>query len=469
MSKRDELAQTWNAAGRAYFTKYSDSLRRLYAGEELEIDAEDPRTEADGDAVMAEALAIAAEGRPIREVFDPAHAPLMGWIKSNEAPLSFVAIMGPDELLVHQGAAWHDAVATYHLHGTTATRLADIRGFYRTRNREHLVVARGDGLHFYNARDGVAALSRPALAMLPWPPLSIFAPAGMSKEQAAEFAESFTDTRIDVESLQMSDDGTRVVMTAYRQGILLASRRPGEPPWQLLWPSVTPPFGDPASEYVRAGDMTHAAISRDGTRLAFGSQDTAHYTATVDDGGQVHWYATIGNLSEYPHHAAFSDSGKAVLFNSCHFYNGASVTFAWTGNAGVDLEPYEVHPQAPCIDNSLRVYASSFLPTDVSSAIIGAAAQGGTFALAGAGIMRFYVGGVGLRGAQGAQGFGSSASAMDYDPELQRMALSTYAGYVHVYDPLTEEDPGRIDGWRARKEVARWALWPRLPSGPIRW
>ena len=58
---------------------------------------------------------------------------------------------------------------------------------------------------------------------------------------------------------------------------------------------------------------------------------------------------------------------------------------------------------------------------------------------------------------------------MDFCPESRRFALAGYSGFVHLYDPYEEEHPGRIDGVRARREVARWAFWPRLPNGPIRW
>ncbi|HEY4179559.1 MAG TPA: hypothetical protein VGM90_22115 [Kofleriaceae bacterium] len=468
-STRDDLAHKWNEIGRAHFTAYSDALAKLYAGEQVELDAKDPRTQADGDAVVEHVIALnkAGEGERVRVLFDPAHAPLMGWITSNEAQLGHVAMMGADDILVRHGSPWQKGAVTYHLHGSRATQMPDMLGFRRSRNRDHIVVARGDGLYFYDAREGVAGLGRAPRAKLPWPPMSTLKPAGMSAEQEAEWAENQDDDKqLLVEHLHISDDGLRVVMTAYRQGILLASLHPGHAPWTLLHPNLSEPWSRPGAGYARAGDMTHADISRDGTRIAFGSQDSSHFTATINERGEVEHYTTIGTLSEYPHDACFSDSGKSVAFNSCHFYNGATICFTWDGNKGKELGSYGEHAEAPCIDGNLRVYASCFVPADVVSAITGAKADGGAFVLAGSGIMRIVAGGKGMIAVQG---FGSSASAIDYDEDEKRLVLTSYSGYVHVYDPFQAEEPGRIDGVKARKETARWALWPRLPNGPVRW
>lgn len=468
-STREELSQKWNEIGRAHFTRYSSQLEKLYAGERIELDHTDPRTEADGDAVVEHIIALnkAGEGWRAHEMFDPAHSPLMGWIKSNEAQLGHVAMMGLDDILVRQGSPWQQDGVTYHLHGSTATVMPDMLGFRRSRNRDHIVVARGDGLYFYDAREGVAGLGRAPRAKLLWPPMSVLKPDGMTAEQEAEWTENQDDDKkLLVEHLSISDDGMRVVMTAYRQGILLASLHPGHKPWTLLYPNLAQPWVREDRAYTRAGDMTHADISRDGTRLAWGSQDSSHYTATINERGEPELYALIGPLSEYPHDARFSDSGKSVTFNSCHFYNGATIAFQWEGNQGKNLESYEQHEEAPCIDGNLRVYASCYLPADVFAAILGEPTESGGFCLAGSGILRIISG---TNGMVVVQGFGSSASAIDYDPEEKRLVLTSYSGYVHVYDPFQAEEPGRIDGVKARKETARWALWPRLPNGPVRW
>jgi hypothetical protein len=470
-STLEELSAAWNEKGRAYFTDYSQRLEKLYAGDtDVDLDLEDPRTEEDGDAVVNAIIELNAKGEwaRARELFDPAYSPVFEWIKSNDSQLGFVTILGPDQLLVRNGSPWQKDGTMYFLDGGKATEVRDAIGATRSRNRDHLVLARSTGLTWHDPRAGIAGITREPLATLPWPGMDILRPQGLDEAQQA--AWSTDETSFDVEQMQVSDDGTRVVVSCYRQGILLASRRPGDPPWQLLMPTALAPYYEADEDSVDApscGDMTHVAISRDGTRLAWGSQDSRHFTAEIGDDGVPTWYATVGHISEYPHFAAFSDDGGHVAFNSCHFYNGATIAFEWEGNRGKDLESYEVHGEAPVIEDNLRVYAGCWLPKDVLDAVMQRSVDSpGAFALAGSGILRC----MNTKGQLGfVQGFGSSASSMDFCPESRRFAVAGYSGFVHLYDPYEEEHTGRIDGVRARREVARWAFWPRLPNGPIRW
>jgi hypothetical protein len=463
-SSRAELSKLWNELGRAHYGEYSDRLARLYGGErDVDLDLKDPRTHELGDAVMREVLAMQAEGRSadIRDTFDPAYSPLFPWIERTNRNLGFVTLLGPDELLVRRGSAWQRDGQMLHLRGHEARVLDDVLGACRSRNRDHLVLARTTGLELRDARAGLDA---PALATIPWPSLDVFRPRGLSPEIAWEP----DDDRFLVERLQVSDDGMRVVVSCYRQGILLASRHLGEPTWTLLWPDARAPYQSrDVDDAPRAGDMTHVAITRDGRRVAFGSQDAGHFVAELDASGEPQWYATVGHLSEYPHDACFSDDGRHLALNSCHFYNGATICFDVESNRGASLGYYEEAPEAPCIDSGLRVYASCWLDRAFVEALVGPQAKSpGAFLLAGSGVFRVRApnGGLGV-----AQGFGSSASSVDFCPETRRIALAGYSGMVHVYASDEAELPGRIDGFRARREVYRWLTWEQLPAGPIRW
>ena len=455
----------WNESGRAHFTEYSTRLAAFYGGDsDVDLDLKDPRTAADGDRVVKTIIDLNELGdwQRARELFDPAYAPVFRWIEPNNKELGFVTILGPDELLVRHGSAWHADGQTYHLHGGTATPLPDITGMARSRNRDHLVLARAAGLVILDARAGLNSTPR---ATIPWPNMSILMPRGLSAEEQA--AWSTTETALEIEELSVSDDGMRIVVSCYRQGILLASRHPGEPVWQLLLPDARSPYHDDDGDAPTAGDMTHVAISRDGTRLAWGEQSSSHHLARIGAGGDAEWYASVGPASEYPHRACFSDDGRHVALNSCHFYNGVTVAFDWEGNGGKSLASYEAHPEAPVIDGSLRVYSACWLPNDVLAATMGRPVESaGAFVLAGSGIMRC----VNVKGQLAfVQGFGSSAGSIDFCPESRRLAIGAYSGFLHVYDPYEEELPGRIDGVRARREVARWIFWSQLPNGPIRW
>lgn len=464
----DELSRTWNEAGRAYFSEYSRRLAALYTEVEPsgDLSLADPRSAELGEAVLQQVVALHARGEwaRARERFDPAYAPLLPQIRQNRQQLGFVTILGPDALLVRRGNPWDREGTTFHLSGGTATPIADLRGVARSRNRDHLVLARSSGLELRDARAGLAGLSGPPVATIPWPDGAILRPNGLPPEVDWEADEG----PLKIEQLAVSDDGMRVVVSAYRQGILLASRHPGTPPWTLLWPDARPPWQegpiDPG-DAPRAGDMTHVALSRDGRRLAFGSQDAGHFLAEIGPRGEVSWYATVGHPSEYPHQACFSDDGRFVALNSCHFYQGATVCFDWEGHRGVNLARYQVHDAAPCIDDGLRVYAACWLDPALVGAIAGRESPGG-FALAGNGVLRICEPSGTLIAAQG---FGSSASSIDFCPESRRLAVAGYSGFVHLYDPFEEEREGRIDGFRARRELARWVLWEHLPGGPVRW
>lgn len=465
---REALAAHWNELGRAHFRDACERITRHYLGERgVDLALRDPRSPALGHAVMREVLAMRAEGRQhaIRATFDPAYAPLLPWFERTNRALDFVTLLGPDELLVRRGSPWQSDAVMLHLRGGEARELEGVVGACRSRNRDHLILARTSGLELRDARAGLDA---PPIATLAWPHLSIFRPRGLDPDVA--WVDDGRIERLALERLEVSDDGRRVVVSCYRQGILLASLHEGETPWTLLWPDARAPYAhdsDPAE--LTAGDMTHVAISRDGRRVAFGSQDAGHFVAELDAAGQPQWYATVGHLSEYPHDACFSADGRYLALNSCHFYSGATVCFDLEGHRGLTLEQYEVHPAAPCIDPHLRVYASCWLDRTFVETIVGADAapeMHGLFLLAGAGLFRI----VSTTGAVvAAQSFGSSASSVDFCPETRRIALASYSGVVHVYASDEPELDGRIDGFRARRELYRWLTWEQLPGGPLRW
>jgi hypothetical protein len=460
VSNLQALAARWNEAGRAHHSKYSEQLTRYYRDRvDIDLTGRDPRSRELGEEVLREVIAFNAAGewQRARETFDPAYEPLFGWIEQTQRALPFVTVLGPDEVLVRRGSAWEDDAITLHLRGGDATPIDDVLGFARSRNRDYLVLARASGLEIRDARAGIAGLGGPPIAAIPWPSTDVFRPRGLAPGEPW--------TRVDgpflVESVEMSDDGTRVVVSCYQQGILLASRRPGDAAWTLLWPDAAL-AGD---EEVHAGDMTHVAISRDGARVAYGCQFAGHFLAEIGAGAEVRPYAVVGHASEYPHHACFSRDGEHTALNSCHFYEGATVAFDWRGHRGAKLAPWKIHPEAPLIDEGLRVYAACWLDESVARSIAGPDV-GGLFALAGSGVVRF----VTPEGVvHGAQGFGSSAGSIDFCPESRRLAIASDSGFVHLYDPYEAELPGRIDGYRARRELARWVLWEHLPNGPIRW
>src|SRR5687767_14533234 len=135
-----------------------------------------------GDAVVRQLIDLNAQGhwRRARELFDPAYSPVFGWIKPTKRSLGFVTILGPDELLVRRGSAWQPDGVTFHLREGTATPVDDVLGVCRSRNRDHLVLARAAGLEVRDARAGIRGLDGPAISTIPWPGLDFFRPRGLT-------------------------------------------------------------------------------------------------------------------------------------------------------------------------------------------------------------------------------------------------------------------------------------------------
>ena len=478
-----KLSAAWNTAGRAYAADISARLTKFYGGDtDVDLDGDDPRSEAQGRAVLKEVVRLNRAGKwqQARDLFDPAYAPLFSEIKKSDATLPFVTILGPDEFLVRRGDAWVKNSQVFHLKGGTAKVLRGVSAAARSSNRAILALAKpGVGIEMRNARAGLVSN---VLHSLPWPSMALLKPTGLSAALEKRWVPDDSKD-LAVEQLVVSNDGKRVAISCYRQGILLGSLRRGEPTWQLIFPSTKAPwkFGadftpeDADEKLSFAADMLHVALSGDGNRLAFGCQDSEHFLLDVTDGKKPTLYATVGQASEYPHDACFSADGNVVALNSCHFYSGATRAFIWPGKPGARLAAYTNNKRAPVIDTTLRVYASTWLEPGVWGAINEARRAAGekpkrkpegVFALAGSGVLRGVAAGGGILFAQT---FGSSASSMDFCPESRRLVVASYSGFVHVFDPYQDELPGRGQGYRTRRELKRWLMWKQLAGGPVCW
>ncbi len=483
LSPLQKLSTAWNTAGRGFFVDQSERLTKFYGGDsEIKLEGADPRSAAQGRAVLKEVIRLNRAGKwhQARELFDPAYAPLFSEIKKSDTSLPFVTILGPDEFLVRRGGAWTTNSQVFHLKGGTAKVLHGVSAAARSSDRATLALAKpGVGIEMRNARAG---LTSKVLGMLPWPSMAMLKPTGLTAAHDTRWAADDSKA-LALEQLAVSNDGKRVAISCYRQGILLGSLRRGEPTWQLIFPSTKAPwkFGndfapDNDEEHLTfSADMLHVALSGDGNRLAFGCQDSEHFLLDVSNGKKPALHATVGQASEYPHHACFSADGDVVALNSCHFYHGATRGFVWPGKPGAKLAAYTASKRAPEIDKSLRVYASAWLEPGVWVAINDARRAAGekpkrdpegTFALAGNGVLR---GVATTGGVLFAQTFGSSASSMDFCPESHRLVVASYSGFVHVFDPYQNELPGRAEGYRARRELKRWVMWAHLKGGPICW
>ncbi|WKL02576.1 hypothetical protein Q0F98_00930 [Paenibacillus amylolyticus] len=96
-------------------------------------------------------------------------------------------------------------------------------------------------------------------------------------------------------------------------------------------------------------DMGHAAVSRDGRWIAFGSQGSNHMVMDR----QLNKTYSLYPESSYPHYAAFTSNNQTVWFNACHFYNGVTIQVPLESIAG-----NETKEDWPVMDENARVYAA---------------------------------------------------------------------------------------------------------------
>ncbi|MBX3271118.1 MAG: hypothetical protein KF729_12705 [Sandaracinaceae bacterium] len=437
------LSRRWNEAGRAHFAAQHEGLVGIYErGVEVEL-APDPREAELGDAVVAAVLALRDEPGAARAAFDHACMPFVHRFPPGAGlPIGHVTILGPDDLVVRAGPAYLPA-RVLRLRGGGAELVPGVVAVAANRAHTRLALARPNvGIEV------LASLEGPVEGMFPWPDWRALLPLGALRDDRA-------DEPLRLELVRLSGDGQRVLVVGYRQGVFLGSRRPGEPAWRYLGGA--------------GQDMLHGDLSDDGALVVSGSQGSLHELRAIGADGAIVERASVGPRSEYPHFACFTDDGRGVALNACHFYAGATGYFDTIAGAGARSEHYEESPHLRVIDDGLRVYAGAWLAPDVAGWL---GAERGAFALVGAGVLRVVTPDARLLAAQV---LGSSGSSADHHPALGLLAVGTYAGQVHVLDAREGAEIGTQDGWTrggataGLREVRRWLLWPELAGGPVAW
>ena len=185
-------------------------------------------------------------------------------------------------------------------------------------------------------------------------------------------------------------------------------------------------------------DMGHGAISADGKYIAVGCQDSSHYV--LDKNYEV--AGTICPRSEYPHFACFHDKKGYVIFNACHFYNGATICAELDLLPGLEADAYEADERLIYLDEVARVYAA--VPTE-EGMILGDA-NGYLWHRKGHDSFIWYC------------FVGSTICAMDVSKDGKTLVVSTYAGIVHKLNLDGEKDPYRIATANIEEE-RRWLFW----------
>lgn len=425
----------WNRLGRDYIVRLNRLIADAHNGSETGNAPEEPRTTALAQTIVAavEAEDRAGRWRPDQPIADRAHAPFIDLLDGVGQNLNCICILGPDEFLVRPGTAYQPRPAL-HLRGGTVTERPDILAAAMARHHDLLLLVGEAG---FAVRPG---LDQPPVRLLPWP-------------------EGVRPRALD--NVAISDDGATILFVENETAVWLGQAEGDEARWTRVFPSAA--FlaehqydDDPEAEDIPWSDsMMHGALSPDGQFLAYGSQCYGHFIDRINGVGRVRRWATISGASEYPHFACFSDDSAYAALNSCHFYHGATV-----GVRLADLKENAASDEAQdadatLIDGRLRVYAATWLPG-------GSDANG--FALAGAGYLDI----VSATGdVRHTVNFGSSASSIDYCPKTGLLAVASYSGFLHIYDPARIAAEGTVIGYRPIHERYRWVLW--RDRTPFRW
>ncbi|WP_245683752.1 hypothetical protein [Paenibacillus pabuli] len=189
-------------------------------------------------------------------------------------------------------------------------------------------------------------------------------------------------------------------------------------------------------------DMGHAAVSRDGRWIAYGSQVSNHMLLDRERSKTYSLYPE----SSYPHHAVFTADSMNVWFNACHFYNGATIQ--------VKLETVdgnERNEDWPVMDENARVYAA----VEINSGMVLGDAYGYLYCVNGDGqeVWRHFV--------------GSTIYSLIVSPDQSKLAVGTFGGMLHILDLHS----GKMDeygiGTGTLRELERYVLW--RGEEPVRW
>lgn len=195
--------------------------------------------------------------------------------------------------------------------------------------------------------------------------------------------------------------------------------------------------------------MEHGTISPDGKLIAMGHQDSLHY---VVDSESLKIVGEIGNMSEYPHYAAFSADGSMIAFNSCHFHEGATIGLPTNLLPGIKTDPYELDKRLVNLEDGSRVYA--------------AVSRGDEFIIGDA---RGYLRAFDLQGnARWQHYIGSTICDFDISRDERQLIVTTCAGFLCILDLDTGEADPFVIGTATHKERRRWLFW-KNEAKPLIW
>lgn len=440
--KEVELSRRWREESQRYVAAINDFVRRgLQEGWE-NVDGEEPK---DTRQQMAEAVLNALRRANqlgntdgLHERFPRAHGPFLEMLKENGQELPVVLLLDDGRIVLQIGAPFESGRVVL-IDDRKVTELpSEVITVGHSPNRKFFAVARREGATVHQGWEG------PVSGRLKWPMGTEGVPEGFDLEpiQGIPLVTRLIPFNTGDRALLVSFDG--IFVLTEDQAIRLL---PTED--QLRERFEKRREKDPSGPLSYGLSMEHGAISPDGKLIAVGHQDSLHY---LFDARTYNIVGEIGNLSEYPHYAAFSKDGSLVAFNSCHFYSGKTVGVPTKLLPGLKTKPYKLDDRLRLLQKGARVYAAVSRKDEF---IIGDA--------------NGYLRAFDFQGTFRWQHFiGSSVGDMDISPDGKRLIVSTYAGFLSILDLDTGEADPFVIGTATHKERRRWLFWKNEPK-PLIW
>lgn len=437
-TRYEALSREWTEKTRDYVRALNDFVARGLAGgfDEAGEEPVDPRTPELGAQVVDVVREANAAGawRELRARFPTAHAPFIDFLKEKSVTFRSVRFIDDTRVVAAVGSAWRpEAVLVLDFDGEVAHAPGGALDVGSSPDRGHFALLYDDHVLVTEGWGGaeVGRFPRPR-----------------GDEGVVEGVETFGDDEppASVHEMVVLPGGNAVAM-ATSCGVFLTSaegvRRLSPDAEQLA--EIVAAGGDDDGPYEVRTDMTHVAVHPGGALIACGHQSSQH-ELRAPDGTLV---AAFGPLfSEYPHHAAFSPDGERAIFNSCHFYSGATIIARVEELRGLRLPEWAEDARLLPLQGGARVYASSFH----EGAYLLGDAHGYVRAMYGSGDFAW-------------QHFtGSSLGGIDVSPDGRRLAVGTYAGFLSLCELDEAPDPFQIGTgpFRERIRYVRWAgepLW----------
>ena len=439
----DELSSRWRDQTEAYVTAVNSFVRRGMTEGWKNIDrTEEPKdtTGPMADAVLNAIRRANEVGKTdgLHERFPRSHSPFWEMLRENGQSLPVVFLLDDGRMVLQVGTPSESGHIVL-IDGDSVERLSpSIVSIGRSPNRKFFAVAQPEGISVHQGWDG------PVKTFLKWPTGQEAIPQGFVSQP---IQQPPTITRIvpfntGEKLLLVGPDGI-FVLTANGTKRLL-------PTDSEMKQHCESSQANEAGEPITIGlSMEHGTISPDGKLIAVGHQDSLHY---VVDSESLKIIGEIGNMSEYPHHAAFSADGSMIAFNSCHFYHGETIGLPTKLLPGIKTQPYELDNRIVNLEGKSRVYAAVSRNDEF---IIGDAS----------GYLRAFD----LQGTIRWQHFiGSTICDLDISRDERQLIVTTYAGFLCVLDLDTGEADPFVIGTATHRERRRWLFWKNEPK-PLIW